>query len=219
MSVSWLQSWLDGLSLAEYLDTLAQHGYTSSKNLASIVERDQLRAIGVTKMGHLSRLFRAIEKLRSEGEGSEEVELVVSSSMENHGSVMLNSAAPGKLGMNEISLIALCWYGYITIHNCACFLYAELTVHAKDKHLVQKPSRGMVLYKPKALPQSLPASLSPLEQYCTTGVTGQSVPWDSKLCQYSTTDHMICRREKMGGDRAGEARGEGSVGLRKGTEE
>lgn len=69
---SWLQSWLSNLNLAEYEDTLSQRGYTSPESLASIVEREQLKAIGVTKMGHLSRLFRAIEKVRSDmGTGGE----------------------------------------------------------------------------------------------------------------------------------------------------
>lgn len=75
MSESWLRLWLEGLNLAEYLDVLGQHGYSSPNSLASIVERDQLKAIGVTKMGHLSRLFRAIEKLRSDGEGDGEEDI------------------------------------------------------------------------------------------------------------------------------------------------
>lgn len=88
MSESWLQSWLDGLNLAEYLDLLSQHGYSSPKALASIVEREQLKAMGVTKMGHLSRLFRAIEKLRSDGG---DIGPSVSPSLENHGSTLPNS--------------------------------------------------------------------------------------------------------------------------------
>ncbi len=71
MSESWLQTWLVGLNLAEYEDVLQSHGYTSPKNLASILERDQLKAMGVTKVGHLTRLFRAIQKLRSDGVGGE----------------------------------------------------------------------------------------------------------------------------------------------------
>lgn len=69
MSESWLQSWLNNLNLSEYHQTLAKCGYASPESLAFIVDRDQLKAIGVTKMGHLSRLFRAIEKLRGDAGG------------------------------------------------------------------------------------------------------------------------------------------------------
>lgn len=37
----------------------------------SILGREQLKKIGVTKMGHVNRLIRAIEKLRSGDEGEE----------------------------------------------------------------------------------------------------------------------------------------------------
>ena len=103
MSEGWLQSWLVGLNLSEYLDTLSQRGYTSPKVLASIVERDQLKAIGVTKMGHLNRLFRAIEKLRSDGDGVEDGGMPsVLPSLENHNS------APGKL----VALVESCVFEY-----------------------------------------------------------------------------------------------------------
>lgn len=87
--MSWLQGWLSNLSLAEYVDTLSHHGYTSAESLASILERDQLKAIGITKMGHVNRLFRAIEKLRGEaGEDSSSPSLP----RENSGSRLANSA-------------------------------------------------------------------------------------------------------------------------------
>jgi hypothetical protein len=92
MSENWLQSWLDGLNLAEYLDTLTKHGYTSPKNLSSILERERLKTIGVTKMGHLNRLFRAIEKLRSDREGVQDGH-PGSLSLENRDSTMPNSTA------------------------------------------------------------------------------------------------------------------------------
>lgn len=99
----WLQSWLGSLNLSEYVDVLSRHGYASPGSLASIVDRDQLKAIGVVKMGHLSRLFRAIEKLQSDEEGGEDMGSSVSSALENHGSSLLNSA-PGELGLDKLGL-------------------------------------------------------------------------------------------------------------------
>ena len=87
MSEQWLYSWLHDLNLAEYVDCLSQHGCVSPKTLASIVERDQLKAIGVTKMGHISRLLRAIEKLREDSE-----EGSMSTPMENSCQNLVNSA-------------------------------------------------------------------------------------------------------------------------------
>ena len=61
-----MQSWLANLNLAEYGDLLYNQGYVSPEQLATISGKDQLKALGVTKMGHLSRLVRAIEKLKSD---------------------------------------------------------------------------------------------------------------------------------------------------------
>ncbi len=64
-----LLSWLTNLNLSEYHVTLTSNGYLSPKQLVSIKDRDHLKAIGVVKMGHVSRLLRAIEKFRSDGGG------------------------------------------------------------------------------------------------------------------------------------------------------
>ena len=71
MAENWLLSWLTGLNLTEYHETFTHSGYVSPGLMGSIMDRDQLKAIGVVKMGHISRLLRAIEKLRNdEGEMS-----------------------------------------------------------------------------------------------------------------------------------------------------
>ena len=89
MSESWLQDWLGHLNLPEYLELLSQHGYLSPNQLTTIVSRDQLKVIGVTKMGHLSRLIRAIEKLRSDmGGGSSSEDM---GSRQSSGSSLTNS--------------------------------------------------------------------------------------------------------------------------------
>lgn len=67
----WLHQWLTTLNLSEYQATFIQYGLNVPERLKSVVDREQLKAIGVTKMGHLNRLFRAIEKLKSDSfEGS-----------------------------------------------------------------------------------------------------------------------------------------------------
>ena len=68
MSESWLQGWLTNLNLPEYQETFSRYGYHSAEGLA-MLDREQLKAIGITKMGHLSRLLRAIEKIRSDSAG------------------------------------------------------------------------------------------------------------------------------------------------------
>ena len=65
--MSELQSWLVDLNLAEYWDVLYSRGYSSPNDLVSIADREQLKALGVTKVGHLTRLYRAIEKLKASG--------------------------------------------------------------------------------------------------------------------------------------------------------
>ena len=73
MDNEWLVSWLTDLSLSEYIATFERAGYLTPEQCASIRDREQLKSIGVTKIGHLNRLFRAVEKLGSDlrGEGSE----------------------------------------------------------------------------------------------------------------------------------------------------
>ena len=103
MSERWLQTWLEGLSLAEYKDTLHSHGYTSPEGLASILDRDQLKGMGVTKMGHLTRLFRAIQKLRTDGvEGGSAEDSPVPS--------LSNSVQPPPLESNGNNGMMVCLY-------------------------------------------------------------------------------------------------------------
>ena len=59
----WLGEWLTGLNLSEYQDAFTKHGYTSSEVCAAI-SKEELKRIGVTKVGHLNRLNRALEKLK-----------------------------------------------------------------------------------------------------------------------------------------------------------
>lgn len=73
-SSDWLFSWLSDLNLAEYYPVFNQRGLLAPNMLAySVLDRDQLKSIGVTKMGHVNRLFRAIEKLRSNGGGEDDI--------------------------------------------------------------------------------------------------------------------------------------------------
>ena len=66
----WLLTWLTNLNLQEYHTVLAKNGLHTPDLLAtSVMNGEQLKAIGITKMGHMNRLIRAIEKLRTEGNG------------------------------------------------------------------------------------------------------------------------------------------------------
>ncbi len=47
----------------------ANAGYTTPEQCATIRDREALKSIGVNKLGHLNRLYRAIEKLGSEING------------------------------------------------------------------------------------------------------------------------------------------------------
>ena len=62
MSDSWLCDWLQELNLSEYLTLFSEHQLTTHAQLA-LMTKDQLKAIGITKLGHLNRLCKAIEKL------------------------------------------------------------------------------------------------------------------------------------------------------------
>lgn len=65
MDTAWLSSWLTDLSLSEYVVVFANAGYTTPEQCATIRDREALKSIGVSKLGHLNRLCRAIEKLGS----------------------------------------------------------------------------------------------------------------------------------------------------------
>ena len=72
MATAWLSSWLTDLSLSEYVVVFANAGYTTPEQCATIRDREALKSIGVNKLGHLNRLYRAIEKLGSEINGGGE---------------------------------------------------------------------------------------------------------------------------------------------------
>ena len=69
MDTAWLEIWLTELSLSEYVGVFANAGYTTPEQCATIRDKDKLKSIGVSKLGHLNRLIRAIEKLGSEVNG------------------------------------------------------------------------------------------------------------------------------------------------------
>ena len=69
MATAWLNTWLTDLSLSDYVVVFAKAGYTTPEQCATIRDREKLKSIGVSKLGHLNRLYRAIEKLGSEING------------------------------------------------------------------------------------------------------------------------------------------------------
>ena len=60
-------TWLDKLGVPEYTDRFLSAGYTSLKQCVTLSKTD-LSAIGVTKVGHVCRLFRDLERMKSDGE-------------------------------------------------------------------------------------------------------------------------------------------------------
>ena len=65
MASSWLSSWLESLSLSEYVDLFTDHGLTES-HLLSHIDKNKLKALGLVKVGHQNRILRAVDKIRSE---------------------------------------------------------------------------------------------------------------------------------------------------------
>ena len=65
-----LSTWLEAIHLQEYVPTLLSQGYDTIHKCTAIQDKQALKDLGVTKAGHLNRLFRAIEKLRGESSGS-----------------------------------------------------------------------------------------------------------------------------------------------------
>ena len=58
----WLVSWLEELNLLEYLPQLSENQLTTP-TLLSQTDKEHLKSIGITKLGHLNRLMKAIDKL------------------------------------------------------------------------------------------------------------------------------------------------------------
>jgi len=65
-------SWLDKLGLAEYTDKFLCGGYSSLSQCVGLTKAD-LNAIGVVKAGHLNRLVRDLDKMKSNSGCSEPV--------------------------------------------------------------------------------------------------------------------------------------------------
>ncbi len=62
----WLSTWLQNLNLSEYWSNFVNNGYNSSELCCTILDKHELNRIGVGKVGHVNRLFRALEKLRAD---------------------------------------------------------------------------------------------------------------------------------------------------------
>ena len=65
MSDSWLSTWLQELNLLDYYTILSDNGL-QNKHILAHTNKHQLKEIGITKLGHLNRLCKAVEKLREE---------------------------------------------------------------------------------------------------------------------------------------------------------
>ena len=60
-------AWLDKLGLKEYTEKFLFAGYSSLQQCVSLSKADLL-AIGITKLGHVNRLFRDLQKMKGEDE-------------------------------------------------------------------------------------------------------------------------------------------------------
>lgn len=60
-------TWLDKLGVPEYTDRFLSAGYTSLQQCVTL-SKDDLSDIGITKIGHVCRLFRDLERMKSDGE-------------------------------------------------------------------------------------------------------------------------------------------------------
>ena len=58
----WLAKWLYSLNLSEYLDNFTGSGLVTSDQIQDI-DKTSLKSIGITKLGHVTRLVKAAEKL------------------------------------------------------------------------------------------------------------------------------------------------------------
>ena len=62
---NWFETWLQDLSLTEYIPQLEGNNLTTPTALSSVT-KDQLKSIGIVKLGHLNRLCKAIERLKDD---------------------------------------------------------------------------------------------------------------------------------------------------------
>lgn len=61
-----IRTWLEAVHLQDYVPVLISQGYDTLNKCATIRGKQALKDMGVTKVGHLNRLLRAIEKLQIE---------------------------------------------------------------------------------------------------------------------------------------------------------
>lgn len=62
-----IAAWLNKLGLNEYTEKFLFAGYSSLQQCVSLSKAD-LSAIGITKLGHVNRLFRDLQRMKAEGE-------------------------------------------------------------------------------------------------------------------------------------------------------
>ena len=60
-------AWLDKLGLAEYTEKFLTAGYSSLQQCVSLSKAD-LSAIGIGKVGHVNRLFKDLDRMKTDGE-------------------------------------------------------------------------------------------------------------------------------------------------------
>ena len=65
----WLAEWLETLNLSEYLTIFTSNGLTTQEQMHGI-DKPKLNSIGITKLGHVTRLVKAAEKLVNSGSNS-----------------------------------------------------------------------------------------------------------------------------------------------------
>lgn len=59
--------WLEKLDLPQYIKKFLAAGYSSLKQCLTLSKAD-LSTIGVTKIGHVTRMFRDLERIKADGE-------------------------------------------------------------------------------------------------------------------------------------------------------
>ena len=73
MDPDWVVTWLRELNLSEYQDNFCNNGYRTHEECLEI-EKEDLKRIDIVKVGHVNRLYRAVEKLRSDSRLSPQIQ-------------------------------------------------------------------------------------------------------------------------------------------------
>ena len=151
-----LTTWLQNLNLSEYQSSFTDNGYNTCDQCLRIISKEELKRIGVTKVGHVNRLFRAIEKLRSDAELSQTV------SGSGDGTATLVQSDPPKDPVEPTEPTTTCSSSLPLSSSTANTNVSKKPPPVPMRRSIRRTNQSSSLTPSPVPPESVPESVTPL---------------------------------------------------------